>query len=94
MIKNIKKDLALTRSFNYTLAMTTPSSTYLSCVSFSILDMCEGRAVGHLLREAKVLLSENSESCARQALNDYLVSSGVKWANLVTYKSYRVLKKI
>ncbi len=56
--------------------------------------MCEGRAVGHLLREAKVLLSEDSESCARQALNDYLASSGVKWADLVTYKSYRVLKKI
>ena len=74
--------------------MPNTSTAYLSCVSFSILDMCEGRAVGHFLREVKALLSKDSESCARQALNDYLISADVRWANLVTYKSYRILKKI
>jgi hypothetical protein len=72
--------------------MTTTAPVYIARVTYDITDMCEGRAVGALFRDVNVRLSENTEACARKAFADSL--EGVAWANLSTYKSYRVIKTI
>lgn len=72
--------------------MATIAPTYLARVTYHITDMCEGRAVGTFIRDVNVLLSENTEACARKAFEECL--EGVTWKNLSTYKSYTVLKTI
>ena len=73
------------------LAMNT---IYIAQVSYNITDMCEGRAVGTLIRDITLRMTENTETCARQALADWLVSANVAWANLSSFRSYRVLKTV
>ena len=72
--------------------MTT--TKYLAKVSYEIKDIHDGRWVGTFCTEVNLLLVENSESCARQALADWLVSAQIGWADISTFKSYRILKTI
>jgi hypothetical protein len=72
--------------------MTT--TTYLAQVSYETKDIRDGRDVGTFHNQTNLLLVENSESCARQALADWLVSAQIGWADRSTFKSYRILKTI
>ena len=74
--------------------MTTTAPAYLARISFHITDMCEGRAVGTLIRDVNVRLSENSEACARKAFADYLENTTYGDVSIFKYVSHVVLKKI